>query len=318
MIKKSWVSKILYVFFLLVFIVYFIRNIDDFKDLINLNPLLLLIVVLGYIASIYTSGVFNRIIIVPYGKKISRIEGFRVALISSIGNYFGPLLGGTGLRAAYLKKKVGLKYTDFISTLYGYYVIAFLTSAILGIFSLYILRENHEENGFLILLIFFVTVTTALLIIIYNKKINLFQALLNKLAGKKVGRLNSLSSSWQKIVKHKGLVNSLVKVTLVNIILLMIINYTEFLLIGINLNFGSLLLYTCLGIFSILISLTPGALGIREAIYLFSSGVMGVSSTEILAVALIDRTIQFIVMSVGWIVTSYASRWFRQDIVENN
>jgi uncharacterized membrane protein YbhN (UPF0104 family) len=43
-------------------------------------------------------------------------------------------------------------------------------------------------------------------------------------------------------------------------------------------------------------------------------GVMGVSSSQVLAVALIDRAIQFIVMALGWIAITIARSWFKQDI----
>lgn len=313
--KRSLIiSKTLVIIFLALFAYYFIKHTQDFKSLQELNLLLLIAVVLGYVGSIYLSGLFSKIIIEPFNKRISHIESFRVALLSSIGNYFGPLLGGTGMRAVYLKKKVGLSYTDFVSTLYGYYIIAFLISAVLGVISLALLHEQHQKRGFLIVGAFFVSVATGLLGMIFNRRVALVRYICRKLLGKRVDSLKRLATSWHKISTEPKLIASLVKITFMNIGLFAAVNYCEFLLIGIKLDIGVLLLYTCLGIFSILISLTPAALGIREAVYLFSASVLGVTSSQILAVALIDRTVQFIVMASGWVITSVASQWFKQDL----
>lgn len=312
--RNRLLSNTLVLIFLGLFAYYFVNHTADFKSLQSLNPGLLIIVMLGYLGSIYMSGLFNKLVIKPFNKHISHIESFRVALLSAIGNYFGPLLGGTGMRAIYLKKKVGLSYTEFISTLYGYYIIAFLISAIIGLVSLGLLRSQYQTRGFLILVLFFGGVVISLLSLILNRKIPQFGRIARLLVGKRISLLKQLTISWHKIAAQPKLLSSLVKITFVNIGLFTLLNYCEFLLIGVKLDIGPLLLYTCLGIFSILISLTPGALGIREAVYLFSAGVMGVTSSQILAVALIDRTVQFLVMALGWGSTSVANRWSKQDI----
>jgi uncharacterized membrane protein YbhN (UPF0104 family) len=66
--------------------------------------------------------------------------------------------------------------------------------------------------------------------------------------------------------------------------------------------FAPLLLFSVLGTLSIFINITPANLGVKEVIYLFSSSILGLSTTQILSIALIDRGVLFLVLAVFWIM----------------
>ena len=72
-----------------------------------------------------------------------------------------------------------------------------------------------------------------------------------------------------------------------------------------------MLLYNCLAGVSLLISLTPGALGIREGIFFLTAEVLGISGEGIMQLALLEWGVivltlfsKFVLWSVNkWIVT---------------
>jgi uncharacterized membrane protein YbhN (UPF0104 family) len=68
------ISRILVLIFIALFVVYFSRHSEDFKSLQDLNPMLLILVGMGYVGNIFTSGLFNKLIIKPFGKHISYLE----------------------------------------------------------------------------------------------------------------------------------------------------------------------------------------------------------------------------------------------------
>ena len=304
--RNSLLSSALVLVFLGLFVHYFFNHTEDFKQILSLNPILLGVVAACFVLALFINGLAIKILIKPFDKHLSTRDSFYVSVISSIGNYFGPMMGGTGLRALYLKKKVDLNYSDFASTLYGTYVITFLVSAVFGLISLALLYESFGKTTYLWLSAFFVAITVCLVWIIISARRAKQRKLMSRIPviG---GTLTKINTSWSKIVLHKSMITTLVRLTVINLAILMAINYTEFLLIDVNISFGSLMLYSILGSFSILISLTPGALGIREGLFLVNGELLGLTSAQILLVAVIDRGVQFFVMSVSWGVISISN-----------
>jgi uncharacterized membrane protein YbhN (UPF0104 family) len=54
----------------------------------------------------------------------------------------------------------------------------------------------------------------------------------------------------------------------------------------------------------LLISLTPGALGIREGIFFLTSDVLGISNEEIMQLALLDRGVTVLTLFFWFVVLS--------------
>src|SRR3972149_3081522 len=128
------------------FAAYFIFNIEKFKPLLDVSFVLLLLIALANIGGIFINGLFTKFILEPFKKFISIAEAFYVSVISSIGNFFAPAGTGFGIRAVYLKKKHGLPYSEFISTLSGSYILVFLVSSFVGLVSLYLLRDVYRSQ----------------------------------------------------------------------------------------------------------------------------------------------------------------------------
>src|SRR3989344_8809109 len=97
---------------LVLFLIYFLLNTEQFKPILHVNIYLLAIAAAAYIAGVFANGIFIKFILEPFNKFIAAGEAFYVSVISSIGNFFAP--GGTGfvVRAVYLKKKHGLAYSE--------------------------------------------------------------------------------------------------------------------------------------------------------------------------------------------------------------
>src|SRR5690606_5319970 len=72
--------------------------------------------------------------------------------------------------------------------------------------------------------------------------------------------------------------------------------WLEFWAVGVHIGFIPLALYVTLSALSLLVSITPSAIGIREAIFIFSGSLLGLTNAQILQVAVIDRGVTFAVM----------------------
>jgi uncharacterized membrane protein YbhN (UPF0104 family) len=69
-------------------------------------------------------------------------------------------------------------------------------------------------------------------------------------------------------------------------------------------------MYTCLSGVSLLISLTPGSLGIREAVFLMTSQSLGIDETQIMQLAVLDRGIMFFLLFILLLLISLFVKQF--------
>ena len=283
---------------LLLFGIYIWRNPDILVSLKDLNPISFLMIMILFLIVFLFEGLFIKITLQAFNKKITVKESFYLSTISRIGNYLLPMRAGAIFRAAYLKKKYDFDYSKFLSTLYGYYIILFLLYSIIGILSLGIKWLVYGEL-YIVLLLFFLALFVAMLILIFVRIPfeKIFQKR-NKFLAKIILFLEKFMKSWDRIVKNKKLLKQLILVTLGNIIFNTLIIYIEFIALGITINFPDLILYSCLSGVSLLISFTPGSLGIREAVFLISSQSIGLVEDQILQLAIIDRGILFVLLLI--------------------
>jgi uncharacterized membrane protein YbhN (UPF0104 family) len=82
-----------------------------------------------------------------------------------------------------------------------------------------------------------------------------------------------------------------------------VIVYFEFISLDIFIDIENLFLYSALSGVSLLVSLTPGSLGIREAVFLISSQSIDLDQEQILQLAIVDRGILFILLFIMMIFT---------------
>lgn len=286
---------------IVIFLVYFLLNTENFKPLLNANYYLLSVAALAYIGGVITNGLFIKFILEPFGKFIAAAEAFYVSVISSIGNFFAPAGTGYGIRAIYLKKKHGLAYSDFISTLSGNYVIVFLVSSSVGLASLLALRQHFSTQWLVLFAVFLGMFAGSLLISLFrfkapeldtskNNKINVFKR-----------NIYRAINGWSKIVSNKKLMVKLLILTCVNLALTAFIYWAIIQSIGLSIKLPALLLFSVLGSLSIFVNITPANLGIKEAIYIFSATILGFSVGEMILIALVDRGVQFTVLLVLWL-----------------
>ena len=89
-----------------------------------------------------------------------------------------------------------------------------------------------------------------------------------------------------------------------NVFVNILVIYLQFISIEKVGNILDIILYTCISGVSLLISITPGSLGLREAILLITSKSLGLSEIEVMQLAFLDRGIMFVLLLICLIVIS--------------
>ncbi len=302
---KKAIGYALFLGFIIYLGFYIYGHSNDFKSLLDVPIQYLFFIAIAHIVIIFFNGLFIKFTIQPFGKDIGYEESFFVSVLTAAGNYFFPVGAGTGIKAVYLKKKFKLAYTDFMSTLSGNYILVFLINSLLGLIALFVLRNSASEAvvstiGLVLGGIF----VSMLILAFYGFPKTIISWLSKRKAVKRVADLIAqVLRGWNIITEHKTLMFKLISVTVGNFLITMIIVKLATAALGFSIGFWPLVLYTALGALSLLLNVTPGSIGIREAIFIFSSAVLGLTTPQIFSISIIQNGVLFFVLITAWILS---------------
>jgi uncharacterized protein (TIRG00374 family) len=295
------------------FVYYFINNKEDLLKVLSVPILPLVGIMISYSIVFYLNGVFIKVILQTFKKKISLIEAFYVSVISSLGNYFLPMRGGAVIRSVYLKKNFEFPYEYFVSTLYGYYIIVFLVNAFVGLISLVVISIKYNVTS-IPLYLFFGGLFAVMLVLSFVKfPVKKIKGSKNKVLDKVLSVIKNILEGWNMIVENKRLLISLIVITLIALVVGIALFYFEFRALSIDASIMNVILYNCLSGVSLLVSITPGSLGIREGIFSITSDILGIGNEQIMQLALLDRGVSVIVLVVLFVVL-----WVGRKVVDKN
>lgn len=303
--KKNILSTVVTLFAVFLFVAYFLFNKEDFSALTAVSPHLLVLIALFTAAGFAVNALFLKWTTEVFTRKISLPESTYVVIISSAGNFFGPFLSGAAVRGVYLKKKYKLSYSNFTSTLAGYYLMVFAVNNSLALLALFSIRTGWNAQSTTLAVFFAMWLVLMILF--------MFIRVPKKLAGRAgKGRLLSklaaifvdIESGWRRILKTDRLLLKMTTLAVLSFVVMFIISTVEFRALSIDVSLAGIVIYTALATSSLLINITPGAIGIREGILLAGASVIGISPAEVMQMALLDRTMMFMVLSFSYLLTS--------------
>jgi uncharacterized protein (TIRG00374 family) len=305
-IKKSWgVIKILLTLVVLgLFVLYFINNQQDFEAVFATSLWIVLLLLGLNSLHFFINGLFVLCLLKGFGHRISGMESFYISIISSFGNYFIPMQGGAAIRSVYLKKTLNFPYAHFIASLYGNYIVIFGVNALFALITLSLIHFRISAVPLPLFAFFGLMLIAMVILALVRFRVHLGEVGNSKVMRKILEVLSRILQGWEMISRKKTLLMGLVWITIGNFIVMTAIYALEFFTLGIQGNLLTILLYNCLAGVSLLISLTPGALGIREGIFFLTSDVLGISNEEIMQLALLDRGVTVLTLFFWFVVLS--------------
>ncbi|MEI7918259.1 MAG: hypothetical protein WCH58_02645 [Candidatus Saccharibacteria bacterium] len=246
--------------------------------LINHTEIMQNILGIGYLNSFLLLIFYGGVLLTNFGimyatillcrKKLSIKNSLLLTIYSSLINFFGPLQSGPAVRAVYLKSKIGLRIRDYTyAMLFYYFAFAALNISLLFINTLPWLTIIG------IILAIFMTIIG----------INKF-------------RLQSL----------KKYVLYIFALTTIQILLMTVIYSIELNAVNhlANYNIMQTIVYTASANLSLFVSLTPGAIGFREAFLVISGSLHNIPLNSIIASGVIDRAIYILFLIILFFVSS--------------
>ncbi len=276
-----------------------------FKPLAEVSIIALVLIGLTKMLLSIVNGLFMKWSVEVFTKRMKLSEGIYVAVLSAIGNFFGPLLGGAAIRAVYLKKIHNLSYSLFTSTLAGYYVIVFAANSLLAVVSLIFLSNTNPSPGLFLFFTAWLVVMVMMMFARLPKRERLTKFEKRRLPKFLITVVYDIENGWRRLISHRGLVPKLFFLACCGFIITFLTGLLEFNAINASISIAGLGLYTAVSTSSMLVSLTPGAIGIRESLLLVTSSAMGVTTSQILQVAVIDRAVSFAVLGILYLLTRF-------------
>jgi len=254
----------------------------------------------------------------PLKLNIGLWESTKLTAVSSFVNFFTPVVGGASARALYLKREYGLTYSSFVGVVYANYLIIFLVSFLFGLAGLFTISGAISSGvGRTLGTFFSAGVIGSLLFMLLGHKLtgnlrrlNFRNKILKKIAEKVV----LVDEGWESIRTNRRAIIMMSLWSAGTMASVTLIYWAAMRCIGLNTGLSVTLIFSALAIVGLLFNITPGSVGIREAIYASIYSISGVGAKQVVAFSLVDRSTQLILLGIGWMLFG---RMVMKGIIKN-
>ena len=255
-------------------LIYFIYENIEFLDLFKtLNFIEISFIVLLLTFRIYINSLQNLYLYKFINISLSKSESINLFLKSNIANSLAFMNLGGGYKALFLKKKFKLKFRNylFLNTIFsGYKTLIYLF-----LFFLFLVLNNKINNNLYLLFFLLPLVIYLILTLINPKKLNFWLLEIKK----------------YKILFLKLNINLFLLFFLIKFIL-----FKYFQLFDLSKLYIYIIVFFLVGFISVLINVTPGNIGFKEAVLIFTSGLHNVPQIEILTISLFSRFLEITIL----------------------
>lgn len=288
--KKRIIKLSLSVVMLIISVFFIYHNAEKFEQLLSFSISSLVVISIIDIISLGLYGYLFKIVVEMYNIKLNFHEWFGLTCINRQVNLLllktGPLV-----RGVYLKRVHGLSFTKFSATLIMIMLLQIFMASLVALISIGIVFIMHDFINIYLFLFFFVLTTGSLLALLSPRSIlRLFKTRLTD----KLSQVLS-SVSLNKIIIFK-IIFTLLIIIIIYALRLSII-YKD---IEMSLSPVTIMVIASSGILASLLTLTPGALGIKEALMAYTAKLSGANFVDTVAATSLDRIlITFWVILLG-------------------
>lgn len=251
------------------------------------------------ICSLWVNGIFNNLFYRAFNVRLIFSEWFGLSVVNTIGNLMIPFRGGAISNAVYLKKKHGFSYLSYISALSASYVMVFWVNSLVGIGGALLVWLRYGVFSWTVLAFLGCCFLSLSLVILFCPKLETVES-------PHLNRIIEAINAWDTIKSRRSVLARISLLALANSVIATLMLFVEFHVIGFSIPIPHCAVLAIFAGFSTLLSLTPGNLGIREAVTAVSGALVGVPIPVAVVASVIDRLATFI---VSFLLGLYYSSW---------
>lgn len=290
-LSKQNISRLVFLIFLFIVSLYIIGHLEEFRAIRHISFVFLVPILISVLIQHGINGYMNKEFVRYFNVELDFTEYFGLAIVGSMGNYLTPLRGGAAGRAVYLKKKHNLPYTRFMTLFIAGYLVIFFLGGLLGAQTMI---GIYRTRSHLKLLIFFVALSVAVvLFVLVFSRVRLPE-------GRFFSKISEAITGWEIISGNTGILWRISGAVVANYLLVAIQIYYAFTALGFSISPVAAWFMGLLSVFGLFISITPGSLGIQEALVGFLATFFGIGFNQgVMAQGLIRIVNMAVIFSLG-------------------
>lgn len=300
MMMPNWIKNIIYALTIMGLAYFIFLKWDTIQELGEISVGSLIALIILCLTMNLINAVSFRVSMKIFQLNLRFNEWFGLATINTMYNFLLPAKAGFAIRGIYLRKKHGFEYARYVSLMGGGFILLFLTSSLLCLtfgYQYYLSDKISPLLYYFLMLAFIGSVT--LIILFFKLNPNRIRGD-GKIAGFIRRSCQGLQSYAQKPKLLLGIIGLQILALFINGLRIIVV-YKAF---QVNVDFEAALFVQGLISMSLIISITPGNLGIREGIIGVSAFLLGTTIEKAIFIALIDRLIlSLLIFLMGVIFT---------------
>jgi len=257
-------------------------HVDDFRRILDIDAMSFVELSILCTLAIWLSGVQMNAVTLIFGTRITQWEGFGLSAVNTMANFYFTK-AGLAAKGIYLKRTHNFSYTQYLSALAGAYVVTIITQGLLG-FLFYFWTTRGGNMRFEFLLIFAALVLGGVVPLVLPKMEIPFK-------GRFFQRVNRVISGWERVKRHRRL---LVVVAVLNIAYSLVGGvrlFVSYQALGYEVALLPCMVMSPLSTITMVASLTPGAVGIRQALVGYGSQLLDIGMTQGIVASTIDHAV---------------------------
>ncbi|HKQ48332.1 MAG TPA: lysylphosphatidylglycerol synthase transmembrane domain-containing protein [Phycisphaerae bacterium] len=233
-------------------------------------------------ATIYCNGLYIKFVLQAFGVDLPAKEWLSLTVATSILNFLSPMRGGSAMRAVYLKARYRFSFTDFFSSLGAMYLMYGFVHACMGLCGAALLWGSSIHPPLPLTAFFGAVAVISILLMTVPIRVPWpetfgFRQLARILEGWGLLRRNSRVFAWLMVVTVLYALLSVVQFKI------------AFFGIGAPVQWGAIMLYTAGQGLAMLITITPGALGVAEWTGVYLGVILSCTPAQVLLIQLLVR-----------------------------
>ena len=288
MIKKN--LRLFVTLSIIGYLFYFLYENKSYINFSSYKTNYLFIIFLVFVIKHSLQGLINQILYSNIDIKIKLVDALFATIINSLGNIFGPLNLGLGLKFAYFKNKFKFKNSDFIKVSIDYAVFhLFYTIGIFLLVLIYLDRNQYSEYVNIFTFLFF---GLFLVILSSNKIVNFIND----------SGLNPKIKQIFSIINFNSIKRNRFKLFIsanFHYIFTFLTIYLTFNFLNINNTFFDAINFAVIGEISSFYRITPGNIGIIEIALIFFKDLLSLTTIQIILISITQRLLSL--LSLGFI-----------------
>jgi uncharacterized protein (TIRG00374 family) len=266
---------------------------STFASIIVVQRDLLVFLLLMRLILILVQGLQTKAFLNLFDVQVRFKEWFGLSVITNMTNILSPLQGGMFVRGIYLKKRHGFSYSAFASVQLANYLLSFLLTSALGIVVACLIYERYGILVPALLALFSILLIFTATFLLISPKMSPSQGRIRE-------SLRHALEGWNFIRSNRRLICEISLLNCVSALTLGVRLFVSYRALSLTPEFLPVFMISIVSNYTILLSITPGNLGIIETAVALVSEMMGIGFDKGLAAAVLLRgTSLLIVFTLG-------------------